>query len=184
MSTKEMVYIALFAALIGVLGIIPPIPLGFIPVPITAQTLGVMLAGCFLGRKMGALSLVLFIVLIAIGLPLLTGGRGGFSVLVGPSAGYILSWPIAAYLIGYFVEKIWSKLAVWKVIAINILFGVILVSLIGAPVMAIITGTSVWAGLVGATVFLPGDCLKAVIAAFIAVQLKPVSPMEEKTQGV
>ncbi|GAF09352.1 hypothetical protein [Paenibacillus pini] len=47
MKTKEMVFAALFAAFIAVLGMIPPIPLGFIPVPITAQTLGVMLAGCF-----------------------------------------------------------------------------------------------------------------------------------------
>lgn len=81
-----MVFAALFAALIGVLGMIPPIPLGFIPVPITAQTLGVMLAGGFLGKKTGSLSLILFIVLVALGLPLLSGGRGGLSALVGPSA--------------------------------------------------------------------------------------------------
>lgn len=105
MKTKEMVFAALFAALIGVLGMIPPIPLGFIPVPITAQTLGVMLAGSFLGKKTGSLSLILFIVLVALGLPLLSGGRGGFSALVGPSAGYILSWPVAAFCIGYATEK-------------------------------------------------------------------------------
>lgn len=50
LKTKELVYAALFAAFIAVLGLIPPIPLGFIPVPITAQTLGVMLAGCFWGN--------------------------------------------------------------------------------------------------------------------------------------
>lgn len=46
--------------------------------------------------------------------------------------------------------------------------------------MALITHTSIWAGLVGATAFLPGDCIKAVIAAIIALQLKAVSPIEEK----
>ncbi|WMT43114.1 hypothetical protein RE628_13095 [Paenibacillus sp. D2_2] len=51
MRTQEFVFAALFAAFIAVLGMIPPIPLGFIPVPITAQTLGVMLAGCFLGKE-------------------------------------------------------------------------------------------------------------------------------------
>ncbi|OAB44720.1 biotin transporter BioY [Paenibacillus glacialis] len=179
MRTKEMVYAALFAAFIGVLGMIPPIPLGFIPVPITAQTLGVMLAGSFLGKKTGALSLILFIVLVALGLPLLSGGRGGLSVLVGPSAGYILSWPIAAFCIGYMTEKVWSTLRTWKIIVINLVFGVVLVSAIGAPVMSIITHTSVWAGLVGATTFLPGDCIKAIIAAMIVLQLKAISPIEE-----
>lgn len=179
MTTKEMVFAALFAALIGVLGMIPPLPLGFIPVPITAQTLGVMLAGCFLGKRTGAFSLILFLLLVAIGLPLLSGGHGGLSVFVGPTAGYILSWPIAAFCIGYATEKVWSSLKVWKLIAINFVFGVVLVSLIGAPVMALITHTSIWAGLVGATVFLPGDCIKAIIVAVIALQLKAISPIEE-----
>ncbi|KTD86724.1 biotin transporter BioY [Paenibacillus etheri] len=182
MKTKELIYAALFAALIAVLGMIPPIPLGFIPVPITAQTLGVMLAGSFLGKRMGALSLVIFIILVAIGLPVLTGGRGGIAVLIGPSAGYIFSFPIAAGLIGWYSEKIWSKVRTWKLITINLIFGVLLVSLIGAPIMALITNTSIWAGLVGALAFLPGDIIKAVIAAVITMQLKPISPIEEKAQ--
>ncbi|SDE59326.1 biotin transport system substrate-specific component [Fontibacillus panacisegetis] len=182
MKTKEMVFAALFAALIGVLGMIPPIPLGFIPVPITTQTLGVILAGCFLGKKTGTLSVILFIVLVALGLPLLSGGRGGLSVFAGPTVGYFLSWPIAVFCIGYMTEKVWSTLRTWKVVIINFVFGVVLISLIGAPVMALITHTSVWAGLVGATAFLPGDCIKAIIAAIIAVQLKAVSPIEEKVQ--
>lgn len=183
MKTKELVLAALFAALIGVLGLIPPIPLGFIPVPVTAQTLGVMLAGCFLGRKTGTISVLLFMVLILIGLPLLSGGRGGPAVFVSPTAGYLLSWPLAVFCIGYATEKLWSKLAMWKLIIINFVFGVVLISLIGAPVMALITNTSVWAGLVGATAFLPGDCIKAVIAAIIAMQLKAISPIEEKVNN-
>lgn len=98
--------------------------------------------------------------LVALGLPLLSGGRGGFSALVGPSAGYILSWPVAAFCIGYATEEVWSNVKTWKIIVINLVFGVILVSLIGAPVMALITHTSIWAGLVGATAFLPGIVLK------------------------
>ncbi len=180
MSTKEMVYAALFAALIAVLGMIPPIPLGFIPVPITLQTLGVMLAGSFLGKKTGVISIVLFMVLIALGLPLLSGGRGGLSVFVGPTVGYFLSWPIAGFCIGYMTEKLWSSLKLWKLIVINFVFGVLLISLIGAPVMALITHTSVWAGLVGATAFLPGDLVKAIIAAIVVLQLKAISPIEDK----
>ncbi|MMZ62002.1 Biotin transporter BioY [compost metagenome] len=183
MKTKEMVFAALFAALIGVLGLIPPIPLGFIPVPITTQTLGVILAGCFLGKKTGTISVLLFIILVALGLPLLSGGRGGLSVFVGPTVGYFLSWPIAVFCIGWMTETIWSTLRTWKLIVINFVFGVVLISLIGAPVMALMTNTSVWAGVVGATAFLPGDLIKAILAAVIAVQLKAVSPIEEKIQN-
>jgi biotin transport system substrate-specific component len=180
LSTKGFVYAALFAALIAVLGMLPPISVGFIPVPITAQTLGVMLAGAFLGKRIGAISLLIFIVLVALGLPLLSGGRGGLSALVGPSAGYIFSWPIAAFCIGYFAEKVWSSLKVWKLILINFVFGVMLVSLIGAPIMALITNTSVVAALIGALVYLPGDLLKAIITSVIVVQIKQISPIEQK----
>ncbi|KZS43263.1 biotin biosynthesis protein BioY [Paenibacillus glucanolyticus] len=180
MKTKELVYAALFAAFIAVLGLIPPLPLAFIPVPITAQTLGVMLAGCFLGKRMAAFSLIIFIILAAIGLPVLVGGRGGLAVLVGPSAGYIFSWPIAAFCIGWASEKLWPQVKTWKLLLINIVFGVILVSLIGAPVMALITNTSIWAGLLGAVSYLPGDLIKAIIAAIVAMQLKAISPIEEK----
>lgn len=183
MKTKEMVYAALFAALIAVLGMIPPIPLGFIPVPITLQTLGVMLAGGFLGKKTGALSLILFIVLVAIGLPILAGGSGGLAPLVGPTAGYIFSWPIAAFCIGWASEKVWPRLKTWKLIAINVAFGVLLVNLIGAPVMALITNTPIWPGLVASAVFLPGDLIKAVVAAIVVIQARAVSPIEEKVHG-
>lgn len=175
-----MVYAALFAALISVLALVPPIPLGFIPVPITVQTLGVMIAGAFLGKKISSISLILFLVLVAIGLPVLPGGRGGLSVLVGPTGGYLLSWPIAAFCIGYATEKVWGSLKVWKMIVIHIVFGVLLINVIGAPFMALITNTSVWAGLVGGVAFLPGDCIKAVIAAIIVWQLKAISPIETR----
>lgn len=177
MTTKEIVFAALFAALLGVLGMIPPIPLGFIPVPITLQTFGVILAGCFLGKKTGAVSMLLFIVLVAIGLPLLSGGRGGIGVLMGPSMGYVLSWPIAAFFIGYFTEKVWDKPSLWKIIGFNVLFGVLLINMIGAPIMAMMTHTSIIGALTGGLAFLPGDCIKAVLAAIVAVQLKAVSPI-------
>lgn len=183
MKTKEMVYAALFAALIAVLGLIPPIPLGFIPVPITLQTLGVMLAGGFLGRKIGAISLILFIVLVAIGLPILAGGSGGLAPLVGPTAGYIFSWVIVAFCIGWATEKVWPTLKTWKLVLINLAFGIVLCNLIGATVMAMITHTSVGAGLLSALVFVPGDAIKAVLAAVVVVQAKAISPVEEKVLG-
>ena len=68
MNTRDIVLVALFAAIIVVLGMLPPITLGFIPVPITAQSLGVMLAGCILGAKRGAAAVLLVVLLVAIAL--------------------------------------------------------------------------------------------------------------------
>ena len=76
-----MTKVALFAAVMGVLGLMPPIPIGVIPVPITLQTLGVILSGGILGARLGAMSQIVFLLLVATGLPLLAGGRGGLGVL-------------------------------------------------------------------------------------------------------
>ncbi|RVN51032.1 BioY family transporter, partial [Sinorhizobium meliloti] len=100
MNTRDLVLVALFTAIIVVLGLVPPITLGFIPVPITAQSMGVMLAGCIIGAKRGALAFLLLVLLVAIGLPVLSGGRGGLAVLAGPSGGFIFGWAVAAFVTG------------------------------------------------------------------------------------
>ena len=71
---RNIAYIALFAALITVLGLVPRIELAA-GVPITAQSLGIMLCGTVLGARRGALAVLLFLALLAVGLPLLSGGR-------------------------------------------------------------------------------------------------------------
>ena len=70
MNTKDIVYIALFAALTAALGLFPPLTLPAVGVPITAQSMGVMLAGALAGSKRGGLALLLIVVLVAIGMPL------------------------------------------------------------------------------------------------------------------
>jgi biotin transport system substrate-specific component len=100
MKSRDLAYIALFAAIVAALGLLPPVPVPGIPVPITAQTLGVMLAGSVLGARRGGLALLVFLAVVAVGLPVLSGGRGGLGVFVGPSAGFLYSWPLAAFVIG------------------------------------------------------------------------------------
>jgi len=78
------------------------------PVPFTLQTMVVLLAGAFLGAKNGAYSQVLYIFLGAIGLPVFAqtaDGTVGFARLIGPTGGYLLAFPIAAYLVGFLTEK-------------------------------------------------------------------------------
>ena len=76
---KSLTHIALFAALIAALGLVPKLDL-MSGVPISAQSLGIMLCGTVLGARKGALAVLLFLGLVAIGLPLLAGGRGGLGV--------------------------------------------------------------------------------------------------------
>jgi biotin transport system substrate-specific component len=75
------------------------------PVPFTLQTMIVLLAGAFLGAKNGAFSQLLYIFLGAIGLPIFADGAFGFARLIGPTGGYLLAFPIAAYLVGYLTGK-------------------------------------------------------------------------------
>lgn len=98
-ASHSMALVALFAALMAVMGLIPKIdlPLG---VPITLQSLGVMLAGCLLGARLGFQAIALFLLAVAAGLPLLAGGRGGLGVFMAPSAGYLLGYALAAGVTG------------------------------------------------------------------------------------
>jgi biotin transport system substrate-specific component len=180
-TTKDLAYIALFAAITAVLGLVPAVAVG--PVPITAQTLGVMLAGSVLGARRGFLSQLLFLVLVAIGLPILPGGGGGLGVFAGATSGYLVSWPIAAGVVGLLTERFWTRYNVaWGVLA-NVVGGIVVVYAIGVPVLAVVTGLP-WRDAVwfGAAVFVPGDVLKAVIAAVIAVQVRRSYPVIERPQ--
>lgn len=106
MSTRDLVLTALFAAIIVALGLLPPISLGFIPVPITAQSLGVMMAGVVLGARRGAIAVLIVLVLVAIGLPVLSGGRGGLAIFASPTAGFLIGWIFAAFVTGWLSERL------------------------------------------------------------------------------
>ncbi|MBU2358088.1 MAG: biotin transporter BioY, partial [Alphaproteobacteria bacterium] len=101
---RNLTLVALFAALIAALGLIPQLTLAF-GVPITAQSLGVMLCGTVLGARRGALAVLLFVLLVALGLPLLAGGRGGLGVFASPTAGFVVGFPFAAFITGLIVEN-------------------------------------------------------------------------------
>jgi biotin transport system substrate-specific component len=180
-KTKDLAYIALFAAITAVLGLVPAISVG--PVPITAQTLGVMLAGAILGARRGFLSQLLFLVLVALGLPLLASGTGGLAPFVGPSAGYLFSWPIAAFVVGLLTERFWARYNLaWAILA-NVIGGIVVIYAIGVPVLAAVANLSPKAAIVsGALPFLIGDGIKAVLAAAIAVQVRKSYPVIERPQ--
>ena len=172
---RNVTLIALFAALIAALGLIPKITLGF-GVPITAQSLGVMLCGTVLGARRGALSVLLFLLLVAIGLPLLAGGRGGLGVFTGPTGGFLVGFPIGAFVTGLLVEKLRSgPLAVVSTIA-AIIGGIFVVYAFGILGFAVVTGKSVMASTMIMWPFIPGDIAKAVIAGLLTAALYNARP--------
>jgi len=101
---KGMVFAALFAALTGAVAWFR-IPLPFTPVPITLQTLMVLLSGAVLGPYYGAVSMGIYLALGAIGLPVFAGGSSGVGALLGPTGGYLFSYPVAAFVIGFLLQK-------------------------------------------------------------------------------
>jgi len=176
MTNRDIVYVALFAALVAVLGLIPPIPLPVVPVPITAQSLGVMLAGSVLGMRRGGLALLVFLVLVAMGLPLLSGGRGGIGVFLGPSGGFVLAFPLAAAVIGGLTQRLWKRLNAPLAFGINVMGGIGVLYSIGVPWLAIATDLSLLQAAQTSTAFIPGDLVKAAIAAVAVVTVKRAYP--------
>lgn len=181
MKTRDMVHVSLFAALVAVLGLVPPLPLPFIPVPITSQTLGVMLAGSVLGARKGFLSLLLFQVLVAAGLPLLAGGNGGLATYAGPTGGFLTAFSLAACVIGFLIERSWARLNVPRAFVCNAVGGIGVVYLVGIPWLAVAAGLTLKQAALGSAAFIPGDCVKAAIAASVAVTLKRAFPLIEES---
>lgn len=162
---RDLALIALFAALIAVLGLFGTLPLG--PVAITAQTLGVMLAGTLLGPRRAVLATLAFLVLTLAGLPLLAGGRGGLAPLFGPSAGYLLGWLPGVVVIAWLAPRNGRNYSLLHALLANIVGGIVVIYALGLPVAAWRLGNGLSAVILAAVQFLPGDLLKAVIAALI-----------------
>ena len=167
-SLRGPVRVSVFAAIVAALGALPPIPVPVIPVPVTAQTLGVMLAGLLLGPRRGAEALGLFLLLVAIGFPLLSGGRGGLSVFAGPSAGFLVAYPLAAAVTGWSSRAIWARYTVVRGFACAAIGGIGVVYAVGIPWMAVVGGLTLGQAAIGSAAFLPGDLVKAILAAIIA----------------
>ena len=177
MTTRDMVFVALFAALMAACAVFPPFQPPFIPAPVIVQNIGVMLAGSILGARRGGLSMLLFIILVAIGMPILTGWKGGFGVILGPTGGFILSWVPAALVVGWIVEKFWQRLNFWFLLLANIVGGVVIVYLIGIPWLAVVANMDIAKALMGSVVFVPGDLIKAILASFVALIVKRSYPL-------
>jgi biotin transport system substrate-specific component len=171
MKTREMVAAAMFAALTAILAQIS-VPLPFSPVPITFQVLAVCLAAAILGSRLGALSQLIYVVMGAIGMPVFAGGTSGLQRLAGPTGGYILSYIIAAFIIGIIVEKFRPAL-------INtflaMLAGLVIIYAMGMTQLSIVTGMDLKAAfMAGVAPFIGMDIIKIAAGSYVAYSVRTV----------
>ena len=172
---RHIAQIALFAALIAALGLVPKFDLAA-GVPITAQSMGVMLAGCLLGARRGALAVLLFLFLVALGLPLLAGGRGGLGVFMGPTVGFLLGFPVAAFVTGYFSAQWRGSAPVVTTVLAAIFGGVFVLYIFGIVGFAMVTGQTLAQATSIMWVFVPGDVVKAGLAGIITESVLRLRP--------
>jgi biotin transport system substrate-specific component len=138
------------------------IPLPFTPVPVTAQTFAVLLVGAALGSRRGALALAAYLAEGAAGMPVFSGGGCCVAWLAGPTAGYLWSYPLAAFTVGALAERGWDRSPGRAGLAM--LAGNALIYVVALPWLAFFVGAGqvLEAGLLP---FIPGDLLKVALAA-------------------
>ena len=140
------------------------VPLPFTPVPITGQTLGVLLVGGALGSKRGAASMLLYLVEGACGLPVFAAGGAGPLVLFGPHGGYLFGFVAAAYCVGLLAERGFDRSFRSAILAFGL--GELVIYAFGVPWLAVFVGTR-QALVAGFWPFLPGAVVKAAAAGVL-----------------
>lgn len=175
--TTDLALIAVFAALIAAFSVVPGVPVG--PVPITLQTLAVILSGLVLGPWRGFAATALYLLVGFAGLPVFAGGTGGLGVLAKPSIGYLLSFPIAALFAGVFARWLAGPERRARFLWLFLSgFGASVLIVHPAGILGLMAVAQMGVNTAIATdlVFWPGDVVKNLVAAAIAVAVHKAFP--------
>ncbi len=166
-TVRDLCYIPIFTAIIAVMAQISiPLPGG---VPLTLQTLAVPLAGLVLGAKRGTVSTILYVLLAMIGVPVLANMTGGFGTVFGVTGGFILSFPIMAFLSGLVSEKGLKSPVYWLVL----LAGVIVNYIVGTLWFVFAADSNVWAALSACVIpFIPTGIVKYILSGLLGDTLR------------
>lgn len=178
LTVKDMVLCALFAALISISAYLSiPSPTS---VPFSLQPLFAMLAGAILGSKRGAISMFLYMIIGLVGVPVFTGGTGGFGMLTAPTFGYIIGFIACAYVTGFIIEKTKGTKAAMVGMFVAPFIGVMVDYIIGVPylymVFNLVMGNSINFYVALTYGFFPYillDIVKAVVVVVIASSTLP-----------
>lgn len=169
LTTKEITLVAIFPALMAATAWIS-IPIG-IGAPITLQTMFVMMAGLLLGKKLGTISILVYVILGAIGLPIFAGFQGGFGVILGPTGGFIISFILMAYFIG-FMKNV--KIINNEIINISVILVIanLIVYMIGGAYMGFVLNISLSSTVAILVPYIFGDILKLIIALYAYLNIR------------
>ena len=164
MDATRTVSLVIAFSLLNALAAQIAIPIG--PVPITMQTFAVTLTGALLGSRLGAAALIAYLIEGAVGLPFFAAGTAGLGVLLGPTGGYLVSFPAAAYITGAFAEHGWDRRFLTAVAAMAI--GSVVILLAGWAWLTVgLKATPSGAFKLGVGPFLLGDVVKILLAAAV-----------------
>lgn len=174
--TKELTLIALFPALMGATaGISIPLLFGFPPV--TLQTFFVLLAGLMLGPKKGALSMLIYLLMGAIGMPVFAGYTGGLGIILGRTGGFLIGFVLAAFFVG--VMKTVKFINNEYIHHFVILVGAnVIIYMCGASYMAYVTNTNTWLVLGYFPTYFIGDFLKIIASLYVYSRIRSVITYE------
>lgn len=168
-SVKDMVFTAMFAALIAVCSLLS-IPVG--EVPVTLQTFAVCLSAAMLGWKRGTLSVLIYILLGAVGIPIFAGMKGGFGVLAGPTGGYIVGFLLTALIIGVTADKSGRRALP---LTLSMILGVLACYAVGTVWFMVVTKMHIGESLMLCVVpFLIPDAVKLAAAVLLTDRLMKV----------
>jgi len=172
-DAQSVAFVAVFTALLVAAAVVPGIPLGGAGVPITLQTLAVMLTGLVLGPIRGGLAVLLYLLLGFVGLPVFSRGQSGLQVLSGPTAGYLVSFVVAALVVGLAARVVLrrARQSLWVPLLLVASFAttVVVVHALGILGLMVNLRLPLSAAVSADLPFLPGDLVKDVVAVVAAV---------------
>lgn len=175
MKVSDITAIALFVALIAAMGKIPAL-VAFSSVPISAQTLAVMLTGALLPPKQSLLSVLVFLLIVASGLPLMSSGQGGFTVFDSPATGYVLGWMPGAWCIAMIYKYLDRRLSpICEVLALA-LGGVVVIHICGIAWFVEYLAMPLRKACILDIAYLPGDIAKVIVAYIAAGNIRRALP--------
>ncbi|WP_167141803.1 biotin transporter BioY [Canibacter zhoujuaniae] len=176
---RDIAFIAVFAALIWAFSFLK-IPVGSLGVPITLQTFAIGVTGFLLGPWRGFAATLLYVALGLLGLPVFAGGTGGFTVLAGPTAGYIIAFPLFALLCGIVAKRCLLKLSgvkLWLTLGLlGLVASFITIHPLGIGGLVINADLAPADAIKADMPFWPGDAIKNFAAAAVAVFVHKAFP--------
>src|SRR5215207_1258698 len=176
LPAADLARVAVFAGIIAALSLPGQFYLFGSAVPVTFQTLGVMLAGLVLGARYGSLAVLVYLAIGAVGVPVFAGATSGLAPFAGPTAGYLVAFPLGALVTGLIAFR-GGRFRPSLALVAAIVGGIGVVYAIGIPVLAWRAGLDLGAAArLGGLIFLPGGLIKAALAALIAVGVHRAYP--------